>query len=96
MQTFFKFTVVYWCVEALQRVAFEGKAMVDRLGMYGVMSLITLLFISVSLWRSNRGDLFLVGLAKKFSKKHRHLCVVINKMPVLLDLGDPVPTAITH
>lgn len=58
MQLFSKFTVVYWCVEALQRVAFEGKAFVDMLGIYGIMTLITAVFISFSLWRFKRGDLF--------------------------------------
>ena len=58
MQMFSKFTVVYWCVEALQRVAFEGKAFVDMVGVYGIMVFISLVFISLSLWRFKKGDLF--------------------------------------
>lgn len=58
IQMFSKLTVVYWSVESLLRVSFEGKNLIEMLPVFGVLTLMTTVFISISLWRFRRGDLF--------------------------------------
>lgn len=58
IQLFSKGTVVYWSIEALQRTVFEGKNVLEMMNVFGVLVLITTLFISFSLWRFKNGDLF--------------------------------------
>jgi catechol 2,3-dioxygenase-like lactoylglutathione lyase family enzyme len=58
IQVMSNFTVVYWSIEAIKRVAFEGKSLVEMAHVFGVLVLMTTVFISFSLWRFKKGDLF--------------------------------------
>ncbi len=58
IQVMSNFTVVYWSIEAIKRVAFEGKSLVEMAYVFGVLVLMTTVFISFSLWRFKKGDLF--------------------------------------
>lgn len=53
-----RLTVVYWSAEALLRAAFEGKNALEMLPVLGVQALMAAVFISFSLWRFKKGDLF--------------------------------------
>ncbi|MBC9868192.1 MAG: ABC transporter permease [Opitutae bacterium] len=57
VQVFSRLTVVYWSVEALLRIMFEGKTLLQTLPVFSVLTLIAAVAISISLWRFNKGDL---------------------------------------
>ena len=58
IQSLSKLTVVYWSVEALLRTSFEGKMIYELGSIVGALMLMTTVFISISLWRFKKGDLF--------------------------------------
>ena len=58
IQSISKLTVVYWSVEALLRTSFEGKMIFEMATIVGALLLMAAVFISLSLWRFKKGDLF--------------------------------------
>lgn len=58
VQIFSRLTVVYWSVEAMMRIMFEEKTLIQVLPVFGVLILIAAVAIGLSLWRFQKGDLF--------------------------------------
>lgn len=58
IQTLAKFTLVYWSMEGFAQVLWSGHALVDILPTIGILLGITVLVMSVAVWRFNRGKIF--------------------------------------
>lgn len=58
IQQFSKLTLVYWSMEGFSAVLWAGQSLVQILPILGILASITVVVMSLAVWRFNRGKIF--------------------------------------